>query len=190
MVYEFPRDYTSQSAPISVEERVVTPIESNGSLVIVPDSLNPSPRSDQKPQDPQADNLPQAGGWLPSDVASIVRLLEKLYALELQQAQARRLYVDQFVNLQANYEADGFPLDARPYGFTQVAVYIANGNPAAGATILLRRGGMADVSVIVPAAHFVTLQQPMDTRVLLSGASGQVGAIFRYSDQVFGTILP
>lgn len=128
--------------------------------------------------------LPQAGGLLTDDLAAIHRLVEALYALETARAPVRRSYVDRAYPLSAGPEEQE-PLTVRPYGYTQVAVYVA-----AGCNLVVRRLGEADINIVVPAAHFVTIQQPGECRVTLKAGDPAILAVFRYSDQVWGTILP
>src|SRR5690349_12770384 len=66
-------------------------------------------------------NVYQAGGWHPSDEASVVRLLERLYAHALATLPIRRSYTDQIAPLQAGIDQE-YLLDARPFGYTQVAI--------------------------------------------------------------------
>ena len=127
--------------------------------------------------------LRQAGDWLPSDIATIRRVLTDLYALLLDQARLAYTWDDATVTLQAGYPLDNM-LDPRQRSHKQVAIFIA-----AGANILLRRAGFVDIAVTVPAAHWVTLQQPADTQILLA-TGGPLDATMRYSDDIYGTVLP
>lgn len=127
----------------------------------------------------------QAGGWLPSDVASVVRLLERLYAhlLSPNAQLVRRSYTDQIVPLQAGIDQE-WPLDARPYGYTQVAI-----SATTAANIELYREGVVFSFALTPG-HFTTIQQPAGTKIRLKAGDSPITATFRYSDQVFGTVQP
>lgn len=132
----------------------------------------------------QADiNLYQAGGWLPSDVASVVRLLERIYAHLLNTQVVRRAYTDQLVPLQAGIGQTAC-LDARPFGYTQVAI-----SATTAANIELVREGVTFSFALTPG-RFATIQQPSGTQIRLKAADPNITATFRYSDQVFGSVLP
>ena len=127
--------------------------------------------------------LYQAGGWLPSDVASIARLLENIYAEMLQARLVRRGYTDQLIPLQAGVEQEA-PLDARPFGYTQVAI-----SATTAANIELVREGVALAFTLTPG-HFATIQQPSGTRIRLKAGDNPITVTFRYSDQVYGSVTP
>ena len=164
--------------PAVSQARAVGGVSAPSETVLVPSRALDAGASDTAPL------LPQAGGLLTDDLAAVHRLLESLYALELSRAPVRRSYVDRPYPLSAGPEEQE-PLSVRPNGYTQVAVYVA-----AGCNLVVRRPGETDINIVVPAAHFVTIQQPGDCRVTLKAGDPAVLAIFRYSDQVWGTILP
>lgn len=134
-------------------------------------------------KDPDELRTYQAGGWLPSDVASIVRILERLYAHALESAPVRRSYMDQRIPLQAGIDQIT-ALDARPYGYTQVAI-----SATTAANIELAREGVIFSLALTPG-RFVTLQQPAGTAIRLKAGDNPIVATFRYSDQVFGSVAP
>ncbi len=129
------------------------------------------------------ERLPQAGDWLPADLAAIRRVLERIYAEQLNTATVRRTYVDVSIPLQAGVEHLNV-LDARPYGYSQVAI-----SATTAANIELRREGVALAVVLVPG-RFATIQQPEGTRITLKAGDPQILATVRYSDQVYGSVLP
>lgn len=129
------------------------------------------------------ERLPQAGDWLPSDLAAIRRLLERIYAEQLSGASVRRSYVDVAIPLQAGVEQLDV-LDARPYGYTQVAI-----SATTAANIELRREGVA-LAVVLTPGRFATIQQPANTKITLKAGDPQIMATFRYSDQIFGSVAP
>lgn len=141
--------------------------------------------ADPATKDSGALNLYQAGGWLPSDVASVVRLLENLYAhlLSPNSQLVRRGYTDVQVPLQAGIDQE-LPLDSRPFGYTQVAI-----SATTAANVELYREGVALAVVLVPG-RFATIQQPQGTKIRLKTGDNPIVATFRYSDQVYGSILP
>lgn len=134
-------------------------------------------------KDAGALNLYQSGGWLPSDVASVVRLLERIYAEMLSTQLVRRGYVDQLIPLQAGIEQTTC-LDARPYGYTQVAI-----SATTAANVELVREGVA-LAVVLTPGRFATIQQPNGTKIRLKAGDPQITATFRYSDQIFGSVAP
>lgn len=125
----------------------------------------------------------EAGGWLPSDVASVVRILERMYAHMLSTQLVRRGYVDQIVPLQAGIDQETC-LDARPYGYTQVAI-----SATTAANVELFREGVA-LAVVLTPGRFTTIQQPQGTKIRLKAGDPAITATFRYSDQIFGSVLP
>lgn len=142
------------------------------------------------PQFPKA-GLPQAGDGLftNNDLAAIHRLLERLYAATLARnaESIRRTYVDVPVNLQPVTASIGLEnvLDARPYGFTQIAVY---GTTAAN--VALVRADHVEFDLVLTPGRWTTIQQPQGTRIALKAGDPTVLLTFRYSDQVWGTIQP
>ena len=138
---------------------------------------------DIESKDPGEITTYQAGGWLPSDVASVVRLLERLYAHALNTQLVRRSYVDQIVPLQAGINQE-MCLDARPYGYTQVAI-----SATTAANIELYREGVVFSFALTPG-RFATIQQPIGTQIRLKAGDPNITATFRYSDQIFGAVQP
>jgi hypothetical protein len=132
-------------------------------------------------KDPAELRTYQAGGWPFSDLAALVRILERVYAEQLDADPLRRSYVEQTVTL-TPYENLSV-LDARPYGYSRVAIY----SPVTVNALL--RTGTADIALTLTAGKFAAIQQPQGTRILLA-APGQNVVIFRYSDQLYGTITP
>lgn len=127
----------------------------------------------------------QAGGWLPSDVASVVRLLERLYAhlLSPNAQLVRRGYTDQIAPLQAGIDQEMI-LDARPFGYTQVAI-----SATSAANIELFREGVVFSFALTPG-KWATIQQPAGTKIRLKAGDLPITATIRYSDQVFGVVQP
>ena len=151
---------------------------SGGGAVLVPRrALDPGATSD-------APVLSVAGGVFSDDIAAIHRLVQALYQLLLERAPMQRSYTDRATMLQAGVYSEEL-LNVRPSGYTQVAVFAT-----AGCNLALSLPGYPDVNVVVPPAHFVTLQQPTGTRIGLKAGDPNVMVIFRYSDQIFGTVLP
>lgn len=138
---------------------------------------------DVERQDPGALNTSQAGAWLPADVASMLRILERMYAHALATLNVRRTYVDQIVPLQQLNEQTT-PLDARPFGYTQVAI-----SATTAANIELLREGVA-LAVVLTPGKWATIQQPVGTKIRLKAGDSNITATFRYSDQIFGTVQP
>lgn len=137
------------------------------------------------------EQLPQAGDSLVSnaDLAAVHRLLERLYAATLARnaESIRRTYVDVPVTLQPVTVSPGLEsvLDARPYGFTQIAIY---GTTAANVALL--RGDHAEFDIVLTPGRWTTIQQPQGTKIGLKTGDPAVLVTFRYSDQIWGTVQP
>jgi hypothetical protein len=117
-------------------------------------------------------------------LASIHRLLEKLVSATLAQQEPRSTWFEEQITLQANIESDYNP-DARRLGYTQIAIY----SPVV-ANLVLRRVGIVDINVALPAGRFTTIQQPQGIRWLLKAGDPTATFTVRYSDIVFGSVLP
>ena len=119
-------------------------------------------------------------------LASIHRLLERQLALQLAQNQTepQRTYYEETITLLPGIVSDYSP-DPRRLGYTQVAIY----TPVV-ANLVLRRLGLVDINVALPAAKFTTIQQPVGTLWLLKNTDPQASFTVRYSDVVYGAILP
>lgn len=117
-------------------------------------------------------------------LASIHRILERLLSVEMGQDQAKRTFFEEFVTLQPGIEAD-YSADAYRLGYTQVAIY----SPVV-ANLVLRRVGAVDIPVALPAGRFTTIQQPRGTRWLLKSTDPTASFVVRYSDIVWGSVLP
>lgn len=115
-------------------------------------------------------------------LVSIHRLLEKLVSVTLAANQPKRDFVDIPVTLPIGIS--DFNIDARTQGFSQVAIY----SPVA-ANIILRRPGPFDIALALPAGRFVTVQQPAGT-LLVNSTSAAIPIVARYSDTIFGSVLP
>ena len=121
-------------------------------------------------------------------LASIHRILEKLLSVTMESDPPRRTFYEESITLQPGIESD-FNTDARRHGFSQIALY--PNVPAPGtANLVLRRMGMLDINVVLPAGKFTTIQQPMGTRWLLKSTDPSASFTVRYSDTVFGAVLP
>ena len=117
-------------------------------------------------------------------LASIHRLLERQLAVLLDQEQPKRTFYEESISLIPGVEAD-YSADARRLGYTQVAIY----SPVV-ANLVLRRLGAVDINVALPAGRFTTIQQPLGTRWLLKSTDPIASFVVRYSDIVFGSVLP
>ncbi len=117
-------------------------------------------------------------------LASIHRILEKLLSVTLAQNEPRATWFEEQITLQAQVESDYNP-DARRLGYTQIAIY----SPVA-ANLVLRRVGIVDINVALPAGRFTTIQQPQGIRWLLKAGDPTATFTVRYSDIVFGSVLP
>lgn len=127
--------------------------------------------------------LPQAGDWLPADIAAIRRTLEQMYAAMTKAQAVRRSYVDVPVMLMAGVELE-IPLDAHPYGYSQVAI-----SALTAANIELHRETITFSFALTPG-RFATIQQPIGTKITLKAGDPTIMAIFRYSDTIYGAVQP
>lgn len=119
-------------------------------------------------------------------LASIHRILERLLSVTLSQDQPKRTYFEESITLLPGVEADFIPnADAHRLGYSQVAIY----SPVV-ANLVLRRVGVVDINVALPAGRFTTIQQPLGTRWLLKSTDPVASFTVRYSDIVFGAVLP
>ncbi len=117
-------------------------------------------------------------------LADIHRILEKLLSVTIAGNQPHRDYVDIPINALPGI-AD-FNFDARERGFSQIAFY----SPVAvAAGIVLRRPGPFDLALALPAGKFATIQQPLNT-LLVNTTANTIPLIVRYSDIVWGSVLP